>query len=213
MTKSKTQKLVAAALLCAMAYTVMAILRIPVLFLTIDFKDVIILIGGFLYGPLVALSVAVIVPLLEMFTVSDTELFGCAANALSSGTFVFAASFIYSRRKTLEGAIIGLTVGVIVMTFIMTLWNYIAVPFYRGIPREAVVGMLIPIFIPFNLFKGGINAILTMIIFKPAAMALHKAGLVELPIVGTRSTRIKWIFIIAGIAIVAAILFWLLQSS
>lgn len=206
-TNGNIKKLVAAAMLCAMAYTVMAVLRIPVLFLTIDFKDVIILIGGFLYGPLLGLATAVIVPLLEMLTVSDTELFGCAANALSSGTLVLTASIVYKKRKTLGGAIIGLIAGVLVMTVVMALWNYIAVPIYRGWPREDVASMIPTVFIPFNLLKGGLNAVITMLLFKPVATALFKAGLIEPPIIGTRSTKIKWIFIAAGIAITAALFF------
>ena len=49
----------------------------------------------------------------------------------------------------------------------MTLWNYLIAPIYMGYPREAIVELLIPAFIPFNLIKGGMNAAITMLLYKP----------------------------------------------
>lgn len=39
--------------------------------------------------------------------------------------------------------------------------------------------MLASVFLPFNLIKGGINAALTLLLYKPIVGALRKAGLVE----------------------------------
>ena len=33
-------------------------------------------------------------------------------------------------------------------------------------PVETVIGMLIPVIIPFNLIKAGVNAILTFVVYK-----------------------------------------------
>ena len=38
-----------------------------------------------------------------------------------------------------------------------------------GYPREAVAELLIPAFLPFNLLKGGLNAAITMLIYKPVS--------------------------------------------
>ena len=59
-----------------------------------------------------------------------------------------------------------------------------------GVPREVVEGMLLPVFLPFNLVKGGINATLAMIRYKPMVGALRKARLIEDGGVGNRTT--KW---------------------
>ena len=68
---SKTKKLVTTGMLCALAYVAVAVGRIPlVLFLKYDPKDVIIAISGLIFGPLTSLSVALIVSLAEMFTIS-----------------------------------------------------------------------------------------------------------------------------------------------
>ena len=40
-------------------------------------------------------------------------------------------------------------------------------PFYMGYPREAVVELLLPAFLPINLIKGGLNAGITMLLYKP----------------------------------------------
>ena len=66
---ARTKKLTTVAMLCAIAYLVMVIGRIPVvLFLKYDPKDVIITMGGFMFGPIASLAISVIVSLVEMFT-------------------------------------------------------------------------------------------------------------------------------------------------
>ena len=59
----------------------------------------------------------------------------------------------------------------------MLLWNYLLTPIYMGYPREAVAAMLPTTFLPFNLIKGGLNAAITMLLYKPVVTTLRKAGL------------------------------------
>ena len=65
------------------------------------------------------------------------------------------------------------------MVLVMLLWNYLITPIYMGYPREAVVELLIPAFLPFNLIKGGLNVAMTMILYKPVITALRHAHLME----------------------------------
>ena len=67
--------------------------------------------------------------------------------------------------------------GVALMTAMMLAWNYIVTPMYMGVPRQVVAGMLLPTFLPFNLVKGGLNAGITMLLYKPLSAALKKTGL------------------------------------
>lgn len=60
----------------------------------------------------------------------------------------------------------------------MTLWNYLIAPIYMGYPREAIVELLLPAFIPFNLIKGGLNAAITMLLYKPVVTALRRSNLI-----------------------------------
>ena len=68
---SKTKKLTTVAMLCAITYVVMAVGRIPiVLFLKYDPSDVIVTLGGFIWGPMTSCIVSVVVAVIEMITVS-----------------------------------------------------------------------------------------------------------------------------------------------
>ena len=175
----KTKRLTMIGMLSAIAFAVMVIGRVPiVLFLKYDPKDVVIVIGGFIFGPLSAFFISLIVSLIEMVTVSDTGFIGCIMNILSTCAFACTAAVIYKKDHTLKGAIIGLVCGVLLMTGIMLLWNYLITPIYLGYPREAVVELLIPAFLPFNLLKGGINSALTLLLYKHVVNTLRKAKLI-----------------------------------
>ena len=171
-------------MLCAIAYVVMLVSKTifapltVVGFLTFDMKDVIIAIGGFLYGPLNALCISVVTSLIEMVTVSDTGPIGLLMNVLSTIAFACPAAFIYKRRQKLSGAVAGLLVGGVMMTGVMLLWNYLITPLYMNVPRDVVVAMLPTAFLPFNLVKALMNGALTMLIYKPVVTALRKARLV-----------------------------------
>lgn len=199
----KTRDLTILALLAAVAYVVMYLSKlIPVNvlgFLNFDLKDVIVCIAGFLFGPLAAAGISLVVSLIEMVTISSTGLWGLLMNVLSTCAFACTAAYIYQRKKTIKNAIVGLVVGIVLMAVVMLLWNYLITPIYMKVPREQVVGLLIPIFLPFNLIKGGINATLTMLLYKPIVNALRKAKLVEPS--GGKGGKSK-----LGVAIVAAVL-------
>lgn len=176
----KTQKLTTIGMLCALAYVVVVVGRIPlVLFLKYDPKDVIIAISGLIFGPLASFFTSLVVSFVEMFTISDNGILGFIMNVISSCSFACTAAFIYKKRKSLSGAIIGLLCGWVLMAAVMMIWNYLVTPIYMGYPREAVVKLLLPAFLPFNLIKGGLNAALTMLLYKPVITALRKTHLVE----------------------------------
>ena len=95
MKPSNTKKLTTLAMLAALAYLIMVVGRIPmVLFLSYDPKDVIIAIGGFLFGPLEAFAISFVVSLIEMFTVSDTGIIGAVINFVSTSSFACTAAII-----------------------------------------------------------------------------------------------------------------------
>lgn len=176
---SSTRKITMIAVLSAIAYVVMVVGRIPVvMFLKYDPKDVIITIGGLIYGPLSAFIISLVVSFVEMITVSDTGPIGFIMNLLSSCAFACTAAVIYKRKKTIKSAMIGLVSGFLLATVAMLLWNYLITPLYMGYPREAVAAMLLPVFLPFNLLKWGINAALTMLLYKPLVKALRASNLI-----------------------------------
>ena len=176
---TKTKRITMVGMLCAIAFLVTVVCRIPVvLFLKYEPKDVIVTMGGFMFGPMTSFVVSLIVSFVEMFTISDTGIIGCIMNVLSTCSFACTAAFIYKKHHTFKGAVAGLISGCLLATAVMLLWNYLITPIYMGYPREAVKALLIPAFLPFNLLKGGINMALTLLIYKPVVTALRSAGLV-----------------------------------
>lgn len=179
---SKTKKLTTIAMLCALTYVVMAVGRIPVvLFLKYDPSDIIVTLGGFIWGPMTSCIISFVVATIELFTVSDTGIIGWIMNIVQTLSFACVASVIYKKKHTLSGAVIGLVSGWLVSTAVMMLWNYLVTPIYMGYPREAVVELLLPAFLPFNLLKGGLNASITFLLYKPVITVLRKTGFVPAP--------------------------------
>ena len=179
---ARIKKLVTLAMLTAVTYVVMLLCKsIPDVagFLQLEVKETIECIGGFLYGPVTAAIIAIVVAVIEMLTVSGTGPIGLVMNVLATASFCCTASYIYKKMHSRRGAVIGLGVATLVLTAVMLLWNYLITPLYMvGVTREAVAEMLLPIFLPFNLVKGALNMAATLIIYKPVVTALRKANLV-----------------------------------
>ena len=125
-----------------------------------------------------------------MVTVTDTGLIGFVMNVLSTCAFACVASAIYSRKRDMVGAVLGLLAGLVTMTAVMLLWNYLITPLYLHVTREQVAAMLLPVFMPFNLVKAAMNAAVTLLLYKPLVGALRKAKL--LPETKTGKGSVKW---------------------
>ena len=181
----RIKNLIMIAIFSAIAYLVMVLIRISIVpaapFLKYDPKDVVIAIGGFLFGPLSALLMSVIVAFIEMITVSTTGPIGLLMNILSSGALTCTAAIIYKYKRNIAGAVVGLILGVIMAADTMLLWNYLITPIYMSTPREVIAKMLIPIFLPFNLLKGTLNIGIVLIVYKPLSKILQKLNMMPQP--------------------------------
>lgn len=217
---NKTKKMTTTAMLCAIAYVIvvaMHSLPIPVMaaapFLKYDPKDIVIVLGGLIWGPGTAAVVSLIVSLIEMVTVSTTGIIGAIMNFISTCAFSCTAAYIYKKKHTLAGAVVGLGVGVVTMAVVMLLWNYLITPLYMKITREQVAGMLLTVFLPFNLIKGSLNASATFLLYKPIVTALRKAGLVESESTNKgRKVPVGLILVALGI-LISCILFIMSQNG
>ena len=205
--KMTTKELTTLAMLTAIAYALVCTVRIPiVLFLKYEPKDVVITIGGFLMGPMAVLISSSVVALIEMFTISDTGIIGCIMNFLSTCAFAIPAALLYKRRHTMAGAIAGLVVGTITMVCTMLLWNYLITPLYMtGTSRSDIAGMLVPVFLPFNLLKAGLNSSFILLLYKPLVVSLRKAGL--LPATGKTGNTKLGVLIFAALLLISCVLY------
>ena len=170
----KIKRLTAVAVFAALAY-VIHFIHIPVGFLNLDFKDVIMAIAGMYFGPATGILLALLVPALE-FPTSETGVYGLIMNAISSGTFVIVASVIYKFRKKLSGAIIALVAAALSTVAVMMVANLYITPYYMGVTQEAVISLIPTMLLPFNAVKAVLNASLTLCLYKPVTTVLKKTG-------------------------------------
>ena len=211
--KKYIKRLVATALFAALAYAVHYI-HIPVGFLNLDFKDVIIAICGMYFGPIYGLVLALVVPLLEFMTVSTTGVYGLIMNVISSTAFVGTASIIYHFKKTLSGAVIALCSAVLSMAAIMVVANMYVTPYYMGVSRGDVMAMIPTLLLPFNAIKAVLNAALTLCLYKPITKILKRSGFGKSVSDGAGETatgnssklRTLIVLLIGGCIVVAALL-------
>jgi riboflavin transporter FmnP len=201
------------AMLSALAYILLLVSRIMppiVLFLRYDPKDIVITIGGFLFGPLAALTITIVVSFLEMFTVSETGFIGLIMKIISGCAFACTAAFIYKNNRSLKGAVTGLVAAWLFTTAVMVMWNYLITPLYLHVPRAQVAGLLIPAFVPFNLIKGGLNAAFTMLLYKSVKAALQASHLMPVPAEQVKTGRINLGVIIASFFVIVTCILWVL---
>ena len=173
-TTQRIKKLTAVAVFAALAYVVHFI-HIPVMFLNLDFKDVIMAICGMYFGPIAGVAVAIVEPLIE-YPTSSTGVYGLLMNIISSVTFVGTASVIYKYKKTLLGAVMALVSATLAMTAVMMLANLLITPYYMGVARTEVVALIPKVLLPFNAVKATLNASLTLCLYKPVTKVLKSTG-------------------------------------
>ena len=179
--KMATKTITSLAMLTGIAYVVMLVSKLMpgVMFLDFDFKDVVICIGGFTFGPMAAAIMSILVAFIEMITVSHTGPIGFIMNALATCAFCCTACYVYKKKHTKSGAVLGLSLGVVCLVVVMLLWNYLITPLYMtGFSRADVAAMLPTLFLPFNLVKGGMNMGVILLLYKPVVTALRRAHLV-----------------------------------
>lgn len=178
--KNSTQKLnriAATSIFAAIAYLSMFLTPFHVDFLTFDIKDAVMTIGALYLGPLAGLAMSAVTSLLEMFTISQTGIDGMIMNFVGSATYTVVAALIYTYRKSLKNAVLGLVAATLSMTAVMLAANLIITPGFKGVPVEAVIAMIPTLLLPFNLLKGILNAALVMLLYKPVTTAMRATRL------------------------------------
>lgn len=159
-------------------------------FLKIDISDLPALIGSFAMGPMAGVLVQFVKNILSlMIEGSGTGGVGELSNFIVGSVLVYSAGYIYYKKKTFKRAVIGLVVGVLSMTLLASLSNYFIVfPLYgkimpmdkiiemaSGINRHVVdyKTMILYAVVPFNILKGTIVSLITLLIYKRVSPILH----------------------------------------
>lgn len=194
-TTYSTKNITRISLLSVIAFLLMYV-EVPLTFIAppfikLDLSDMPALIGGFAMGPLVGASIEFIKCVLIFFVRGTTTGgVGELSNFIVGAIFVATSSVFYRGHKTYSGAVLGLFLGVMGMTAFATLSNYFVVfPLYGKImPMDAIIEMgravtsrvdslwdlMIYCIVPFNLVKGFITSIVTLVLYKRVSYLLHR---------------------------------------
>ncbi len=156
-----TRVLVTIALLCAIS-VLLSFVEFPLLpgvaWLSYDASIMPAAVCGFAYGPAAGLACGIISVVAHGILFADFT--GALMNLLVVIGFILPSAPVYKKIHT------GLALGIVFAVIMAVLGNLVVTPAWLGVPLDAVVAMIVPILIPFNLLKGLLNAILTLIVYK-----------------------------------------------
>ncbi len=211
--KTDIKAIAVTGVITAAAFLMTFVFRFKVSFLTFDLKDAIIALSSLMYGPLYGVASSAIVAFLEFLTVSNTGIYGLVMNFLASGTFTLVCGIIYKYRRTFQGAVLALVFAAVAVNIVMVTANIFITPFYMGVERSAVISMILPLLLPFNIAKTVINAASTMLLYKPVTNALKKLNI--LPSGGCKGNSVRSVLlaVISVLIIILAVLFLTLKLN
>ena len=162
-----TKQMVIMALMCAIG-ALLSFVEFPLLpgvtWLKFDDSNMPAMVVGFGFGPGAGVAVGIVIAIIHGLLMADFT--GALMNVLCVTCFVLPAALMYHKKRTYPVAIAGLVLSVIAATIGAIVGNILLTPMWLGVPLDAVIAMIIPVLIPFNLIKGCINAVLTLIIYK-----------------------------------------------
>ena len=165
------KRLTAMAMLVAISVVLVYLIHFPLFpaaaFLEYDPADIPILVGTFAFGPVAGLAITVIASAIQALTVSaQSGLYGFIMHVLATASLVLTSGLIYRRRHTRWGAVIALACGTLAMGLVMVVANHFITPLFMGVETSVVDAMLLPVILPFNLIKAGINSLVTFLLYK-----------------------------------------------
>lgn len=164
--------------------------------LDIQVSEVPAMITGFAYGPYAGFLV-VLVRFIVKLPMTITAGVGEFADLILSSCVVIISSYIYSKKRSLKGALVGTIIAVSISTFLSIFVNWlILIPAYvniGNIPLVALVGMMNKYFmiyevtadnfmltyiifgvIPFNIFRYILVVIVTFVLYKKTHIVLKR---------------------------------------
>lgn len=162
-------------------------------FYKLDLSELPVMIGTFALGPAAGIMIELI-KLLVKFVIkgSSTGGVGELANFLIGCAMVIPAGILYQLQKNKKRAMLGLGLGTLSMALAGMVMNaLILLPFYsKMMPLDKIIAMGAAIFpqvnsvwsfalwcvVPFNLIKGVVISVLTMLLYKRVSRLIKEAG-------------------------------------
>ena len=154
-------------------------------FMKMDLSELPVIIGGFLLGPVASVVIAILKVMIKFVIKGTSTMFvGELANIIGSVSYALPATLIYTKLKTKKRAIIGLIVGTITASVIITCCNATFIfPLYIKVfhmSEESIIKMcskilpfidnmskvyILSVF-PFNIIKFTTTSVITLLFYK-----------------------------------------------
>ena len=170
-TRFTTHNLALMGMLSAVSILLVLTVRIPLMptapWLTYDMADIPILLGAFILGPVAGMLILLVTAFIHAFMLGGHNIIGFIMNVTASGALVLVSSFMFRKLgDTNRSLAISLITGGLVMTALMIPMNLIFTPLLFGMPVQAVIDMILPVLLPFNLIRAGANATIFFVVYK-----------------------------------------------
>ena len=193
--RSKLRTMVQIAMLSAVSAVLMMFeFPIPFLappFIIMDFSEIPVLVGTFAMGPLAGVVIELLKNILHFVTYGTTTGgIGELSNFFIGCAFAVPAGIFYRKRKTRKNAVLGMATGTLLMVIMGCLSNaFVMFPLYSvvmGIPMDSFIAMgtaihpaidnmvtfVVLCMVPFNLVKGIIISMITLLLYKRLKVVL-----------------------------------------
>lgn len=168
--KRQTRILVHSAMWTALSVVLIMLVQIPLFasapWMKYDMADVPVIIASLYLGPVSGLLILAAVSLIQALYFGGDGIVGFLMHFIASGCLVFLTAFIYQKKQTLGGLILGLLVGAAAMVAMMVPMNFIFTVHFFGVPMDMVKTMMVPVIIPFNAIKAGLNAVISFAVYQ-----------------------------------------------
>jgi len=200
---SKSKYVAYVAMFSALAGVLM-FLEIPLFFAPsfykIDLSEIPVLICTFYLGPVAGVAAELFKVVIKLMLKGTSSAFvGDFANFCIGCSMILPATLVYHVHKTKKNAVLGLVLGIAVMTVFGSLLNavYLLPKFAQlyGMPLDAIVALgtavnakitsvstlVLYAVVPFNLLKGAIVSVLTFLLYKRVENIIFKVKTEKVP--------------------------------
>jgi len=169
-----TKKLTTLSILTALSIILSITIYFPIFpqapYLLYDPGDIPLLLIALYYGISEGILTTIIVAILMAIFTGQGGPIGAFMHFLATGTLITVAGILYRKTKN---KILSLLFGTISMAMVMAIANLILTPIYLGVPRSSIIPLIIPVIIPFNLIKAGINSIIAYLISSINTLSIY----------------------------------------
>lgn len=175
---STLKKDILATLLGTLAFLIMLLVSIPVIptasFLKYDPSGFLLLLSGALLGPACGVLSCFIKGFLYFITGAG-NIFGVTSDFLANIIFIIPTVLVMKRGGgSTKAAAAGCALGTVLATLAMIPINLVVLRLELGLMPDAVMAMMIPAILPFNLLKGVLNSVIYFVADRPLSRVMAR---------------------------------------